>query len=246
LEEVKPMQAVIPSRFNGPDNSGNGGYSAGSLAEFLDGPAEVRLHAPPPLDRPLRVEETDVGLLAFDGDDLVMEAKATGLDVATPPPVSLREAEDATAGFPGWELHGASFCFVCGPDRESPDGLRIFPGPVAGRELVAAPWIPDTSLGDSDGLVSDTVIWAVLDCPGAWAGRAADSEGMPYFPTLGTMTAVIDEPVHVGERHIVMAWHTATERRKLFTEAVLYSEDGSVKGRARHIEIKVPADWANP
>jgi hypothetical protein len=59
------------------------------------------------------------------------------------------------------------------------------------------------------------------------------------------MTASIDGPVHVGERHIVMAWHTATERRKLFTEAVLYSENGSVKGRARHIEIKVPVDWAN-
>jgi hypothetical protein len=68
---------------------------------------------------------------------------------------------------------------------------------------------------------------------------------MPYFPTLGTMTASIDEPVHVGERHIVMAWHTGTERRKLFTEAVLCSEDGSVKGRARHIEIKVPADWGS-
>jgi len=100
------MQTVIPSRFNGPDNSGNGEYSAGSLAAFLDGPTEVRLHAPPPLDRPLRVEETEVGLLAFDGDDRVMEAKPTGLDLVTPPPVSWSEAEDATAGFPGWELHG--------------------------------------------------------------------------------------------------------------------------------------------
>lgn len=245
LEEVTSMETVIPRRFNGPDNSGNGGYSAGSLARFIDGPTEVRLHAPPPLDRPLRVEETDVGFLAFDGDDRVMEAKETGLDLVPPPPVSLSEAEDATAGFPGWELHGASSCFVCGPDRKYPDGLRIFPGPVAGRELVAAPWTPDIGLGDSNGLVSDTVIWAVLDCPGAWAGRAADPEGMPYFPTLGSMSAVIDEAVHIGERHVVMAWHVATERRKLYTEAVLYSEDGSVKGRARHIEIKVPADWAN-
>ena len=95
------MQTVIPSRFNGPDNSGNGGYSAGSLAEFLDGPSEVRLYAPPPLDRPLRVEKTDGGLVALDGDERVMEAKATGLDMATPPPVSFSEAERATAGFPG-------------------------------------------------------------------------------------------------------------------------------------------------
>lgn len=239
------MQTMIPHRFNGPDNSGNGGYSAGSLAQFIDGPTEVRLRAPIPLDRPLRIEETDLGLSAFDGDDTVMEAKPTSLDdQLIPPPVTLSEAEDARAGFPGWEFHGASWCFVCGPARESPDGLRIFPGPVEGRGLIAAPWTPDSSLGDANGLVPDTVIWAVLDCPGAWAGRAADPVGMPYFPMLGTMMAVIDEPVHIGERHIVMAWHTATERRKLSTEAVLYSEDGSVKGRARHIEIKIPADWA--
>ena len=46
------MMAVvsIPSRFNGPPLSGNGGYSCGVLAAFIDGPAQVRLHVPPPLD----------------------------------------------------------------------------------------------------------------------------------------------------------------------------------------------------
>ena len=42
---------IIPSRFNGPPDSGNGGYSCGVLAAFIDGPARVRLHVPPPLDK---------------------------------------------------------------------------------------------------------------------------------------------------------------------------------------------------
>ena len=50
------MPAVmIPRRFNGPPDSGNGGYSCGVVAALLDAPAvEVTLRAPPPLERELR------------------------------------------------------------------------------------------------------------------------------------------------------------------------------------------------
>ena len=46
-----PASLSIPARFNGPPASGNGGYSCGVLAACVAGPARVRLHAPPPLDR---------------------------------------------------------------------------------------------------------------------------------------------------------------------------------------------------
>lgn len=243
--ETMSDQIIIPSRFNGPRNSGNGGYAAGSIARYVEGPAQVRLHAPPPLDRPLRVVEQEGQVRAFDGDAAVMEARPAELELKLPDPVPLDAAERATAGFPGWSFHGAPTCFVCGPDRSASDGLRIFPGPVEGHRLMAAPWVPSGALGGEGDVVADAVIWGVLDCPGAWAAAAADSEGMPYFPALGTMTAVIDEPVHVGERLVVMSWYVATEGRKLHTEAVLYSEDGTVKGRARHVELKVPASWAD-
>ena len=39
-------QVTIPARYNGPPDSGNGGYSCGVLAAFIDGPARVRLHSP--------------------------------------------------------------------------------------------------------------------------------------------------------------------------------------------------------
>ena len=40
---------------------------------------------------------------------------------------------------------------MCGPDRAEGDGLRVFPGPVAGRGLWAAPWTPDPSVAGADG-----------------------------------------------------------------------------------------------
>jgi hypothetical protein len=44
---MDPVQ--IASRFCGPPQSGNGGYTCGLLAEALPGPIEVSLRAPPPL-----------------------------------------------------------------------------------------------------------------------------------------------------------------------------------------------------
>ena len=51
----------IDARFNGPPDSGNGGYCSGVFASFVDtsGPdagVEVTLRRPPPLDTPLTVE----------------------------------------------------------------------------------------------------------------------------------------------------------------------------------------------
>jgi hypothetical protein len=47
---------VIMSRFCGPPDSGNGGYVCGLIAGYLDGPAEVTLRKPPPLETPLNLE----------------------------------------------------------------------------------------------------------------------------------------------------------------------------------------------
>ena len=66
---------TIDRRYRGPLHSGNGGYTAGRLAAFVDGPAEVTLRLPPPLDRPLAVAEEDGRVLLLDGEALVAEAR---------------------------------------------------------------------------------------------------------------------------------------------------------------------------
>src|ERR671912_2425842 len=55
---------VVPTQFHGPVRSGNGGWTAGALAERLapDDPGQVvtvALRQPPPLDTPLAVTATD-------------------------------------------------------------------------------------------------------------------------------------------------------------------------------------------
>src|SRR5688500_18642922 len=62
---------TIGRRYRGPLHSGNGGYSAGLLAQFVDGPAEVTLRLPPPLERPLRVVEQEGRLWLLDGEAIV-------------------------------------------------------------------------------------------------------------------------------------------------------------------------------
>ncbi|HEX4726937.1 MAG TPA: hypothetical protein VH298_04015, partial [Jatrophihabitans sp.] len=59
---------TIPSRFNGPSDSANGGIAAGRLAQLVDtgaavGPIQVTLHRPPPLEVELRVERASDGRL---------------------------------------------------------------------------------------------------------------------------------------------------------------------------------------
>lgn len=209
------------------------------LARFIEGPATVRLNVPPPLDTPLAVVDRGDHLAAVAGDTVVMEAGPASGGFGSAPFVSFEEAAASVSAYPGWTYHGATECFVCGPDRHDESGLRLFPGPVSADQLVAAAWVPDLAAGDDNGMVPDEVIWAVIDCPGAWAAVAYDPEGMPYFPTLGTITASLDEPVRVGERLVVVARYRSTEGRKLNTDVVLFGAGGAVKARSRHIEIKL-------
>ena len=54
----------VHRRFRGPPSSANGGYVAGLLAEWIEGPAQVDLLAPIPLEFPLhrRRDESEVML----------------------------------------------------------------------------------------------------------------------------------------------------------------------------------------
>lgn len=161
---------VIEARFRGPPNSANGGYTCGLVAEHIGGAsAEVSLRRPPPLEHPLRVERDDGRVLLFDDAALIADGVAADFDAAVPAPPTLDQARAASECYPWADTHPFPECFVCGPARHSPDGLRLMLGPVEGRELFATPWVPDASLGDSEGLVPPILMWAALDCPTAVA-----------------------------------------------------------------------------
>jgi hypothetical protein len=223
------VDVTIDPRFNGPPDSGHGGYVSGVVATFLDGPARVRLHRPPPLGRRLEVRRTGAEVTLLDGDAVVATAVPATVDLEVPAVASFAEAEAAARAYPGFGKHVFSRCFACGPARAAGDGLRIFPGPVPGRGIVAAPWVPDRSLADG-GRVRAEFLWAGLDCPSGWAA-IIDGDGRPSV--LGELAAAFAAPVRPDERCVVLGWALGGEGRKRFAGSAILGDDGAVRALAR-------------
>ncbi|MGE5418336.1 MAG: hypothetical protein ACM3UZ_16480 [Acidobacteriota bacterium] len=229
-------QIIIEPRFCGPPDSGNGGYTCGRLASFIDGPAEVMLLSPPPLTRRLSVVRADSRVLLLDGEITVAQAVPVILDVEVPAPPTLKQAETSAIIHSMVDNHFFPACFVCGTGRQPSDGLRIFPGVVEGRNYVATSWTPDPSFTDCEGLVRNEIIWAALDCPGAWAIIAEKLR----LIVLGKLAVQIIDRVKTKEKCIVMGWKIAEEGRKITVGTALFSESGHLyaKARATWIEVK--------
>jgi hypothetical protein len=228
---------VIPRRFNGPPNSGNGGYVCGRLAQCLPGPVSVRLRRPPPLEHPLQVEITDGEARLLDGEQLVATARTAELSLQPPATATFAQAELAARAYPGFLRHQLPTCFVCGPQRAAGDGLRIFAGPTADRAVWAAPWIPHASLANAEGRVPPEFLWAALDCAGAFA--VLPPGGEPIL--LGELCAALDGGVEVGERCVVVAWPLGVDGRKRYAGTAVLSSGGRVLARARATWIEVPS-----
>lgn len=230
----------IPRRFRGPATSGNGGYSCAMAAQFVDGPAEVTLRVPPPLETPLTVERDGETVRLLDGETLVAEARPATVDADVPEPVTVEQARRAGERSPLLDTHPFPECFVCGPGREPGDGLRIFCGPVDGRELFAAVWTPDASLPAAAGAVAPQIVWAALDCTSAGAIPLLGDVGTAM---LGRLAVRIEAAVRVGEPHVALSWPVGRDGRKVDMGAALLTADGALcgVGRARWIELRAAA-----
>ncbi len=240
---------TIPARYCGPPSSGNGGWSAGALAQRLlgddapDSPrrtVRVMLRKPPPLDTALTVVVEGGQATASDGDVLIAGAAIAAGDLEPVEPVPAETARAAEASYAALESHPFETCFACGTARAEGDGLRIFPGRVAddtaGRVRVAAGWVPDPSIADEDhpDIASLPATWAALDCVGGWAGDLAER-----LMVLGSMTAEVLVRPRVGEEVVVVGGARGTEGRKTFTASSLYAADGTLLALAEHVWFAV-------
>ncbi|MBK7251546.1 MAG: hypothetical protein IPI06_11970 [Gammaproteobacteria bacterium] len=224
---------TIERRFRGPAQSAHGGYFSGRIARFCDQPVRVRLRAPPPLDVPLAVTRQASGHLEIrQGGRLIGEAEPAGVALEASPPVDYVRALEASQHYAGFHHHVFPECFVCGPKRARPDGLRVFAGPV-GDGRVAAPWMPDASLAEGDGKVAAEFMWAALDCPGYFA-VSPDSRPM----LLAEFTAHVDRRVHALEPCVIVAWPVSSAGRRHEAGTALYDEDGEPCARARALWIE--------
>jgi hypothetical protein len=227
------VHETFARRFRGPLSSANGGYAAGRLAGHVSGDAiEVTLRLPPPLERPLEVRAEDGLTLLLDDDAVVAEARPATLELDVPLPVTVEAAEAAReVQTREWDPPAYRECFVCG---ERPDGdvLDIRAGLVAGREpLYAAPWRVAESAPE--------IVWAAIDCPGAYAIGA---EGRGAI-VLGRMAARVTRVPEAGESCVVAAWPLGEDGRKLFAGTALFAEDGELLAFAKQVWIEPrPAD----
>lgn len=232
---------TIPSRFHGPPNSGNGGYVCGIIARQLNTPCAVRLKAPPPLETELQLAGDQYSARLLDGEAVIGQGSTTELDLEVPEPPSLEQARAAASHFLGFSYHPFPACFVCGPQRQPGDGLCLFPGPVAGTDMIATPWHPDPGLADDDGNVRTEFLWAALDCPGAFV-QMPRPEGTGIV--LGELAAEVQARAPAGHTYIVCAWPLGRDGKKLYSGTAIFSETGELIARARAIWIDIPlASW---
>ncbi|MFH5823221.1 hypothetical protein [Georgenia sp. AZ-5] len=234
-----PAPLVVPARYCGPPHSANGGWVSGHAARLVRTTAglpavSVRLVSPPPLDRPMRVRPADGAVEVLDDEHLVLRAGPAAAPAGdVPDPVRYDEAVAAGASFPGLRDHPFPTCFVCGTARDPADALALRPGPVAGGRRFAAAWVPEEPAAE--------LVWAALDCPGAWALGVG---GRPMV--LGTMTARVHALPDAGAEHVVMAWARGVQGRKHLSGTALHAADGRLLARAEATWIAVDPAQVRP
>ena len=231
------MKLNIPSRFCGPSSSGNGGYSSGRLAGFIDGPAEVTLRAPPPLNTDLKVERTGQGVKLWHDAQLIAEASPSDFTLEVPAPPSWEEAQAASRRYLGLRRHEYPECFVCGPNRKPGDGLCIHCG-LWRHGVVAGTWIPDASLTDEPGGVRPEFLWAAIDCPGSWSVIDREDPHAKFPPPsssmlLGRLAGRLIRSLRMGEECIVIGWPLGQEGRKFHVGSAIYTRPGELVAFSR-------------
>ena len=232
-------EVVIDPRFNGPPDSGHGGYCAGRAAALVDvpphGAVEVTLRRPVPLATPLRADRGDDGDIALRaGDELVMTARPVPAPaLGREPAVGVAAARAAIDPDRWGGEHPFPTCFGCGPERDPADALRLFAGRTGDGSRFAVPWTPAPWAG-GDGVAAAEFVWAAVDCPSA-APAAGDDPVV-----LGRLTLALDGPVPLGRPAVVESWSEGVDGRKHHTAVVLHDGAGIVHAHGRATWIAVP------
>ena len=223
----------VAGRYHGPPTMGHGGYVAGLFAARTEGPVQVTLRRPTPLDAPLHMfhlAEGHLELRDLEGE-LIAQSEPTSFDLDVPVAPSLDDARTAEAGSPshleGRGIHGQ--CFGCG-NRTVGEGLRVFAGPLAveGRALVAGTWRPTDEMRAANGTVGTEWVLAALDCPGAFAFIVGETRA----GLLGRIQYEQLLPVPADAEHVVMGWQIGEDGRKKFAGTAVVDADGTVMARA--------------
>ncbi|MEZ5559903.1 MAG: hypothetical protein R3E86_15330 [Pseudomonadales bacterium] len=246
-----PEQLVIPARFRGPPNSGNGGYVAGAVADLFadpyagpDAAIEVTLRAPIPLDTAMSVQRPDADSVRIVLEEqLIVEAQRTTLCMAVPQAPAFAAASAGRDASPSFYTgvnpllpNGTGFhpiCVCCGADVAPDQGLHVYAGPVTGFDGAAAAWRPHAAFADTDGNLPAPIIWTALDCPGQFAYMVSGIR----TGLLGRMTGRVLRRVPADQDFVICGWRLEVEGRKHFAGTALFDQHGELCALARQTWI---------
>jgi hypothetical protein len=229
-------QVVVDKRFLGPPGHVNGGYACGLVASRIGRSAGVNLRKPIPIEKSLVVDASNGGVRMLFEDEMIADGGPADPVSEVPDPVPFELAREAESRFAFLHDHPFPECFVCGPAREPGDGLRIFPGKIDGRDVVAGGWVPDVSVPSADGAIDDLITWAVLDCPTSFGSALGGEQGLSMIARL---EARLLEPVRIGEQHVAIGWPIEREGRKWWGGSALFGPAGELCAHARGLWIEL-------
>ena len=151
------------------------------------------------------------------------------------------DARDASTRFLMSDYHIFPDCFTCGTARHHDGGLCIHPGPLKGSRTVATLWTPESSLPASEGALDAAIVWAALDCPGAFGCMGDTIRPL----VLARMCAAIHEPVRVGDELVVLGWPVQSDGRKEHVGSAIYASDGRLLASAESLWIAIAEDHSD-
>ncbi len=231
---------TIPTPFEGPPGTGQGGYTAARVVEHIGGAATVAFRSPIPLDEELTLEQLDAEhwQLSNPSGDAVLDITRWTPNWATTTAVSIADARAARERFEYTpENHPAHHCFSCGAQPES---MQVHAGPL-GDGRYATDWtIPHWAANDG-GTVDQAVAWAAVDCTAGWyiAGPADRRAGF----TVQLAVEVL-KPLVAGDTYAVVGWEgdypAAWDGRKRGACSSLFDATGDLVARSRSFWVAFP------
>jgi hypothetical protein len=227
----------IDKRYEGIPGVTLGGYVAGLAARELGPSVAVTLSKAVPPGSTVTFERSESQVLLRVDGEVAATAVPSQLETSGPEAVSAEAAEPASERYLGFTHHFFPNCFTCGPGRASGDGLRIFPGPVEGRPVVATRWRPPPSLWRADRTVASEFLWAALDCPAIWGQIVHGGAGADDRAVSGRLELHQHAPVPGDATSVVVGWPIARQGRKIIAGAGIFSESGQLLVESRQTMI---------
>ncbi len=230
-------QLIVSETFQGIDGIAHGGYLAGMISEDRPEVMQVTLRRPPPLNRPLFVEDGAGQASLVDRDGQTIMEAAPGDLTANLPSITAEEVNGEPN--PRFERHPYPHCFVCGTEHPNGFNLRFSTPDEHGHTL--ATWIPSGRLIPEIETVPDRFVWAVIDCLSAWSfsDHWDDSDWWPAV--TGQIAVEIRRPVLRDETHVLVAHPTGREGKRIYVEAAIHDAEGDLCARGESTWITVPA-----